>query len=184
MKAPNQGSKKWFVLLCAGMVSVTGCLTRRPPKATFGNYWNSQPAIVPVRSGADLDPPPQFDFEPIAASSDLAVARIPARPRVVQAPAAEPARNDREPEPRITPEFSAEELESAKTETQHNLELIDKNLNLSSGRSLNASQQDLASKVRGFADNARDAMKSGDWMRARNLAKKAEVLSEELAASL
>jgi hypothetical protein len=45
-------------------------------------------------------------------------------------------------------------------------------------------QEDLASKVRGFGDNAREAMRSGDWARAKSLAKKAEVLSEQLAGSL
>jgi hypothetical protein len=82
------------------------------------------------------------------------------------------------------PEFSAQELEEAKAETQRNLDMTEKNLTVSSGKRLNASQQDLVSKVHGFADNAREAMKSGDWVRAKNLSKKAEVLSEELAASL
>jgi hypothetical protein len=49
---------------------------------------------------------------------------------------------------------------------------------------LNATQQDLVSKVRGFADNAREAMRSGEWVRAKNLSSKAEVLSEQLATSL
>jgi hypothetical protein len=51
------------------------------------------------------------------------------------------------------------------------------------GKRLNAMQTDLVSKVRGFADNAREAMKSGDWVRAKNFSSKAEVLSEQLAAS-
>jgi len=84
----------------------------------------------------------------------------------------------------MAPEFSTQEVEAAKAEIQRNLDMMEKNLTLSFGRSLNAAQQDLVSKVHGFAENAREAMKSGDWVRAKNLSKKAEVLSEELAASL
>jgi len=38
-------------------------------------------------------------------------------------------------------------------------------------------------KIRGFLGQAREAMRDGDWLRARNLAHKAEVLSAELANS-
>jgi len=75
------------------------------------------------------------------------------------------------------------ELTAAKAETQHNLDLVERNLTLAQGKKLNPAQQDLASKVRGFADNAREAMRTGDWVRAKNLSKKAEVLSEQLAGS-
>jgi hypothetical protein len=82
------------------------------------------------------------------------------------------------------PELSSAELDAAQAETQQNLDTMTKNLTAASGRSLNASQQDLMSKVRGFAESAREAMRSGDWLRAKNLSKKAEVLSEELVDSL
>jgi hypothetical protein len=49
---------------------------------------------------------------------------------------------------------------------------------------LNAAQSDLASKIRGFIKDAREAAQIADWSRARSLAKKAQVLSEELAGSL
>jgi hypothetical protein len=75
-------------------------------------------------------------------------------------------------------------MTAARAETEHNLELAEKNLAPAGGRQLNATQQDVISKVRSFAESAREAMKSGDWERARNLSKKAEVLSEQLAASL
>jgi len=42
----------------------------------------------------------------------------------------------------------------------------------------------LASKVRGFMEAAREAMKDSDWERAKTMAKKAEVLSRELARGL
>jgi hypothetical protein len=49
---------------------------------------------------------------------------------------------------------------------------------------LNAVQSDLASKVRSFISDAREAGRAGDWGRSRDLAKKAQVLSQELAGSL
>jgi hypothetical protein len=48
---------------------------------------------------------------------------------------------------------------------------------------LNPTQADLAAKVRSFIADAREAGKAGDWSRARDLARKAQVLSEELANS-
>jgi flagellin-specific chaperone FliS len=42
----------------------------------------------------------------------------------------------------------------------------------------------LASKVRSFMAEAKEAARTGDWIRARNAAKKAEVISQELAGSL
>jgi len=49
---------------------------------------------------------------------------------------------------------------------------------------LNAAQTDLVSKIRGFLMDAHEAAKVADWARARSLSKKAQVLSEELVASL
>ena len=107
----------------------------------------------------------------------------PAKPRVAPPSPAEPAVAEKPAEPTIVPEVPTAELTAAKAETQHNLDLVERNLTLAQGKKLNPAQQDLASKVRGFADNAREAMRTGDWVRAKNLSKKAEVLSEQLAGS-
>lgn len=185
MKERCERSRKWTLLWCAAVVFMTGCYTRRPPTATFGRYATMQPPVVPPAVGTQLDAPPDIATEGVAAPPELAIARsAPAKPRVVPPPSAEPGKPEKQPEPGIAPEFSAQEAEAAKAETQRNLDEMEKNLTQSSGKTLNASQQDLVSKVRGFAENARDAMKNGDWVRAKNLSKKAAVLSEELAASL
>ena len=186
MSAGNNRSRMWLALLCVGVVSASGCFTRRPPKATWGRSWALQPPVVQPGMGTALDAPPEFAVDNITEpAADLAVMRAaPTRPRVAPPPAAEPAKPGKEPEPGITPEFSARELEAAKVETQRSLAAMEKNLTQASGRTLNPTQQDLISKVRGFADNAREAMKTGDWVRAKNLSKKAEVLSQELAAGL
>jgi len=72
-------------------------------------------------------------------------------------------------------------MSAAKAATQQSLEVAEKNLSLVQGRPLNVAQQDLISKIRGFVDSAREAMKENDWQRARSQAKKAEVLSKEFA---
>lgn len=48
------------------------------------------------------------------------------------------------------------------------------------GRRLSTTQTELAEKVRSFIAQAREAVRGGDWLRARNLAQKAELLSLDL----
>src|SRR5262252_2115258 len=71
------------------------------------------------------------------------------QPPVVPA-AAETGKPEKPAEPGMAPEFSNQEVEAAKAEIQRNLDMMEKNLTLSFGRTLNAAQQDLVSKVHGF----------------------------------
>jgi hypothetical protein len=176
-------ARKWLLLLCACVAWTSGCFTRRTPtKPVINSMGFAHPVIPPATVEAALEPPPDIPFEGPAAPPQLGTGRgMPARPRVAPAPA--PAA-EKTPEPIIAPEVTTEEMTAARAETEHNLELAEKNLAPAGGRQLNATQQDVISKVRSFAESAREAMKSGDWERARNLSKKAEVLSEQLAASL
>ena len=86
--------------------------------------------------------------------------------------------------PVIAPQVTLEESATAKEQTIQSLNIAEKNLAATRGKNLNPAQTDLASKVRSFVSDARDAARSSDWVRARDLAKKAQVLSEELAKSL
>jgi hypothetical protein len=123
----------------------------------------------------DIAPPP----------SALAIPHsVPVRPRL---PAGNPPPNDvaSKPEvPQIAPQLTAAETSAAQQQTGQSLSVAERNIASADGKTLNAMQQDLASKVRSFMAEARDAAKIGDWTRARNAAKKAEVLSQELASSL
>jgi hypothetical protein len=186
MNAQSRASKKWFALLCAAVVCTSGCVFRRSAKASIAGMVSLRGPAVPAVAGGQLGAPPDIPIE-IPELPELVSMRSapPPRPHVAAAPAAEPSKpEEQETEPSIAPEFSTQETAEAKTETQSNLDAMEKNLMRAAGKSLNASQQDLVSKVRGFAENAREAMRSGDWVRAKNLSKKAEVLSEELADSL
>lgn len=86
--------------------------------------------------------------------------------------------------PQIVPELSTGESESLQRETEESLNTAERNLSSVTGKSLNASQADLASKVRAFIGDAREAGRTGDWGRARTLATKAQVLSEQLTGTL
>ena len=84
----------------------------------------------------------------------------------------------------IAPQLCPEQTAAAQQQTSASVSVAEKNIAASQGRSLNAMQSDLASKVRSFLAEAREAAHVGDWTRASNAAKKAEVLSQELAGSL
>jgi hypothetical protein len=92
---------------------------------------------------------------------------------------------DSKPEvPQIAPQLTAAEANAAQRQTKQSLSVAERNIGSAEGKALNAMQQDLASKVRSFMAEAHEAAKSGDWTRAKNAAKKAEVLSQELASAL
>ena len=184
MSARGDISRIGLALLCVGVVSTSGCFTRRTPAPSIGKTVSLRPPVVPRAVERDLPAPPEITLETSELPELATIRSVPPRPRVAQPAAGDAAKAEKEPEPRIAPEFSSAELEAAKAETQQNLDMMKKNLTAASGRTLNASQQDLMSKVRGFAESAREAMRSGDWVRAKNLSKKAEVLSEELVDSL
>jgi hypothetical protein len=168
------------------MVWSTGCPAQR--RATV--HWQTavlvRPTIPEYSTTNQAEEIPELQME-IPATPKLAALRmVPARPRV---PVSQPAENSapvaaRPQEPIIAPQLSAEETEAARRITQQSLDVAERNLSATRGRNLNAMQSDLASKVRGFMDDAKEAMGNVDWTRAQALANKAEVLSEELARTL
>lgn len=186
MSVGTEPTKKWMALICVGLVWAVGCFTKRPPaKPAFTQFPPFAHPVIPVATGPGLGTPPDLSTEVPEAPAELAVApSAPARPHITVPPVVEPSRSEKAPEPVIAPELTTAEVSEAQAETQRNLDLMEKNLTIAWGRKLNAAQQDLISKVRSFAENAKEAGRGGDWVRAKNLSKKAEVLSEELAASL
>jgi hypothetical protein len=123
----------------------------------------------------DVAPPP----------SALVIARnAPPRPRVSAGNSSQNDAGSKPDVPQIAPLLSAGEASAAQQQMSQSLSVAERNIGSAEGKSLNATQQDLASKVRSFMAEARDAANGGDWTRARAAAKKAEVLSQELAASL
>jgi hypothetical protein len=171
-----------LLVVCA--VSATGCFTKKPPAAHLPAIQLGAP-IVPATAAESADDPPDISREEPSQFPQLVFGHsAPVRPRSTPTPVSEPARIEKPDETTIAPEVPTEEMNAARNESQRNLDVAEKNLLLAAGKKLNPLQQDLVSKVRGFSDSAREAMKAGDWLRAKNLSKKAEVLSDQLASSL
>jgi hypothetical protein len=173
-----------FVLACACLLWCGGCFTKKSSASRITPVVLAHPLVPARATAADIEAPPDIPLEFARSAPRLVTPRSgPARPRVAATPPAEPATVGPE-DPLIVPNLSTEELNSAKSDTQHSLDVAESNLSQTKGKKLNAAQEDVVSKVRGFMEASRDAMKNSDWLRAKNLAKKAEVLSRELMANL
>jgi hypothetical protein len=138
------------------------------------------------RSGASEDLGPELRFELPPFPNHLVFVRTaPPRPRSSTTPTANSG-NDAEKldAPMIAPQLTAQESAIAQQQTKQSLSIAEKNLQAARGKNLNAAQSDLVSKITGFIKDAREAARIADWSSARSLAKKAQVLSEELAGSL
>src|SRR5262244_4059908 len=135
---------------------------------------DTQRTLPEVTSVAEVAPPPTLRIVP---------PRGPARPRVPTVPGTTVENNGKSEGPLIVPQMSAQESAAAQQEINTSLAAAEKNLESVRGRSLNGAQSDMANKAKGFVNDAREAARSGDWPRARSLARKALVLAEELARS-
>lgn len=183
----HSGARVLIGVLGSAALLMSGCAARKKPTIPWSTAVLVRP-VAPQRPSAATDVPDvlqDLGAEPPPPPAPLTVGRIgPARPR-----SAAPSTNQSAPAgkletPQLVPELSAQVSTSLQRETDQSLSAAERNLAAASGKSLNAAQADLASKVRSFISDAREAGKSGDWSRARELAKKAQVLSQELIGSL
>src|SRR5215831_11280950 len=157
--------------------------------------WATAVQVRPLPQ-AHTSPPDDMEFDAPVINLDLAplmammvpIRTAPPRPHVNPAPApasnATPADAERPEAPTIAAPLSKEESAAAQQETNQSLDIAEKNLASTRNKPLNAAQSDLVSKIKGFLKDAHEAAQAGDWARARNLAKKAQVLSEELVKSV
>jgi hypothetical protein len=183
MYKQTENPGKWLIVICASAVWAGGCYTNRPAVKPPVAFVGPVRPILPQGMQAQLEPPPDVQIVPLAAAPQIGPSHLqPAKPHVA-APVQEHAETEKHTEPMIAPEVPSEELKAAQAETQRNLEQAEKDLAMTQGKSLNPAQQDIVSKVKGFAESAREAMKSGDWVRAKSLSSKAEALAEQLAGS-
>lgn len=180
------------VYVCA-MLAMTGCAARRAKAKVFP--WdivaNLHPLIPEPSDGPDVA---ELAVEDVASpflseiapppSPLIAVRNAPMRPRVATGPPAPNESANRPDVPQIAPQLTAAETAAAQEQTRQSLTMAGRTLEAIQGRNLNGTQTDLASKIRSFIAEAREAAQIGDWTRARNAAKKAEVLSQELASTL
>jgi hypothetical protein len=172
-------------MICATAL-LGGCAVRKKPSIAWGTAVLVRPVAPPA--------PQQTVADPLEGAPDLRVVLTPPpnltiprilvpRPHVTtRSPAT--GENNIGDVPLLAPQLSTEETISAQRETNQSIAVAENNLASTRSRSLNAMQADLASKARGFVSDARDAARAGDWDRARSLAKKAQILSQELLDSL
>jgi outer membrane murein-binding lipoprotein Lpp len=190
VKSRNHARAGVVFCLCA-LQFIFGCAERKKPAVSWRGAGLSRP-IVPATITApkprplpdeSVDPVPELQLELPPPPPLLAVRTSPARPRVTPAPVAE-NNADRPEAPVIAPQMSDAEASAARQQMTSSLNEAEKNLARSQGKTLNATQSDLATKIKQFIGDAQSASREGDWTRARSLATKAQVLSEELASSL
>ena len=173
------------VLGCAVFLA-SGCTARKRPAIHWSTAVLVRPKVpqLPSAPGDLEDPVPDLKLEIPPPPPPLATRTVPARPRRIAPAANLNAAPEKTDNPQIVPELTTQESSALQREANQSLATAERNLAATTGKSLNATQSDLASKVRSFISDAKEAGRAGDWERARDLAKKAQVLSEELAASL
>jgi hypothetical protein len=137
----------------------------------------SPPVEVEAAPPAPSWIPPEQLAETLPSSKPPA----PRKPPETETAEAEPAHTAA---PQIAPQLSPVDQASYQHKTLDQIAAAEQNLQRANGKRLNAGQQDLIEKIRSFLDQSRDAAKSSDWIRAQNLAQKAQLLSAELINSL
>jgi hypothetical protein len=184
--------KRWpqsgmVAAMIAIIVLADGCAEKRAhpyPWATAIMVKPHAPVLAPAYTPPPIDeyaPDLPWDFTP---PPGLAVSRQPARPRVPVQAAPEPVENAKTDAPLLAPQLSQQEIAAAQQQMNESLSVAQRNLESAKNHRLNPIQTDLASKVNSFVEESKVAVKEGDWARARNLARKAQLLSDELASSL
>ncbi|HKQ88278.1 MAG TPA: hypothetical protein VJS43_16080 [Candidatus Acidoferrales bacterium] len=186
-----------YFLLAAGLAPllIAGCNETKvhaavpapTPQAT-----NARPMTVapdtdaaPPLEAADIPPEiPQPSSNDIV---DLAPSPVVTPPR--RAPEREPVENVEQdttshPAPRIAPDLSPSDQAAKQKQVEDDSAVATRNLQRVNNMQLSAPQQDLVDHIRGALNDASLAGKSGDWVRAQNLAHIARTLSESLVQSL
>jgi hypothetical protein len=169
-----------LLVICALALAASGCRKRTvqaaPPSS--GTVPAAEPAPQPSNPAPEAKTPPPENPAPPAL-----VVPPPAKPPATKPAQPAPAQ-PRPAAPQISPRLSPAEQAEAERRTTQDISAAEKNLQFAYGKQLNAAQHDLIEKIRGFLGQAREAMRADDWVRARNLAQKAQVLSAELVNSL
>jgi hypothetical protein len=180
------------IFTAALCVAFAGCAEHQRPKLPRSVASAVRPRVPAPSSGGALVADEQAAEEPVELRLDLAPPEAvpsltpqprPARPHVA-ATQPPPAESSKPEKPFVVPQLSVEESSSAQQEATASLSEAEKSVAATRGKALNAAQADMASKIAGFIADARTAAAGGDWPSARNLARKAQLLSQELAKSL
>jgi hypothetical protein len=85
-----------------------------------------------------------------------------------------------DPVVQLAPSVTDQQASQQRQSTAQLLASTDANLNKISARQLSSSQQDMVNQIRNYVQQAKEAEKAGDLQRARNLAFKAQLLSDDV----
>lgn len=85
-----------------------------------------------------------------------------------------------DPPDQIAPTMTEQQASTQIENTNSLLSTTDENLKKISGKQLDTNQQDMLKQARKYVEQAKAAAETGDLVRAKNLALKAQLLSEEL----
>jgi hypothetical protein len=80
----------------------------------------------------------------------------------------------------IGPDVSSAEAARDRQSTNQSLDTTEKDLKRLDGRSLSSDEQAMVTQIRAYISQSRKAITDGDYERASNLAKKAQLLTDEL----
>jgi hypothetical protein len=181
----HQCVRTFAAFVCCALM-LTGCAERKRPTLAWAAAVQVRP-ILPRHTTAEVPPEPvpdlklEFPPQPVRL---VVVHSAPVRPHVAASPAPENAPAVKPEAPLIVPQLSSAESQALQDQTNQSASAATKNLAAANGKTLNVTQTDLVSKIKSFLADSEEAGRAGDWRRARNLAKKAEVLSQELVGSL
>ena len=158
---------------------------RRGPNIPWAKAVQVRPVLQARAAEADSVEAPELKFElPPFATVLVPVRNGPPRPHTAAPSSTNGGADAEKTGLTIASQLTPQETAEAQQETNQNLGIAEKNLGRTRGKTLNAAQWDLVSKIKGFLKDAREAAQAGDWKQARSSAKKAQLLSEELAGSL
>jgi len=185
-----------LLAICGAAIGVAGCEDKKVHAAAPVEVAPAPAAAerpMSVAPDTDATPPSEAAATPPAVppaetSPPPAVAIPQPKPAAPRKPAEASAESTTEQPahpaaPQITPQLSPTDQAAYLRKTLDDSAEAEKNLQQTSGKQLNAAQQDLVAKIRSFLSQSKDASKDGDWARAQNLAQKARLLSGELIAS-
>jgi hypothetical protein len=177
-----------LVLVCAFAAALAGCANKHIVRAAPPSVSTPPPDVTapmqppeapPVTTSAEPEPAPEVP-SPAPPPAPATRPTQPKRPAPTEAAEPAPAKPAA---PQISPQLSAQDLESTKKSTTSSITTAEQNLQFANGKQLSAAQKDLTEKINGFLKQAHEAIMSDDWVRAQNLAEKARVLSAELVKS-
>jgi hypothetical protein len=181
-----------LLLVCGLAMLPSGCV-RRTAHAAQPVVTAPAPKPIPAPTQTEslppATPPPVTNVSPpsdvnLPGAGNSTASLPPKPPLPAHKPTNDNAPATRPPAPQISPQLSPSDQAAFEQKTNENIAAAEKNLGQTSGRLLNAAQNDLVEKIRGFLNQAHEAISQSDWTRAQNLSQKAYLLSVELINSL